>query len=92
MRRDFRCFPAVEFKAVAIGTSGLLKGKRLTIEKRVVTGSWRRADGTRGVNYSYWATYDTVCCGVPMVGYACVPASECAVLSIVVRQERQAAA
>lgn len=88
---DIICFPAVKFKAVAIGTAGVLAGKRLTIEKRIVTGSWLREDGTRGYKYSYWATYDTVCCGVPMTGYSCIPASECAVLSIVVRQERRAA-
>lgn len=88
---DILSFPALSFRATAIGTAGVLQGKRLRIEKRVVTGSWLRADGTRGVHYSYWATYDTICCGVPMVGYDCIPASECAVLSIVVRQEARAA-
>lgn len=56
----------------AIGTSGLLTRHVLTLYTRVLVGSWKRADGTRGENYAWYAEYHTTCVGVPGIGYALV--------------------
>lgn len=54
-------FPAVDDAytgASAIGVSGVYVGRRLILGERVVTGSWRRKDGTRSYKFSRWVTFE----------------------------------
>ena len=44
--------------AAAIGVSGVYAGRRLTLGERVMTGSWRHADGTRSYKWSRWVTFE----------------------------------
>lgn len=60
----------------AIGTSGLLARRVLTLHQRVIVGSWQRKDGTRGCHYGWYCTYETACVGVPMIGCALVSEKE----------------
>ena len=58
--RDILCFPSYRDAytgATAIGVSGVYSGRRLTLGGRVITGSWRHADGTRTFKYSRWVTF-----------------------------------
>lgn len=56
----------------AIGTRGILAGRRLKLEKHVVLGSWQLPSGGRGYNLGWYVTYSTVVCGVVMEGYEVV--------------------
>lgn len=87
------CFPATADAytgAAAIGISGIYAGRRLTLGKRVVTGSWLRADGTRGSHHSRWIEYERVVCGVAMHGMALVPESAYMCVALVARTEKAA--
>lgn len=44
--------------AAAIGLTSVYAGRRLILGERVVTGSWRRKDGTRSYKYSRWVTFE----------------------------------
>lgn len=73
--------------AAAIGVAGVYTGRRLTLRERVITGSWRHADGTRSYQYSRWVEYERSVCGVPMSGRALVPEGVYMVIALTVRKD-----
>lgn len=88
---DLLCFPATCTErslgvpdaltgCTAIGLAYVLAGRRLKLGARVLSGSWRHADGTVTNRYSRWVEYTRVVEGVPMDGLALIPESEYAVV------------
>lgn len=88
------CFPAlpdaytpkkrsVQANGVGIGLCGVLAGRRLRLGGRVLTGSWRHADGTVTYKWSRWVEYTRIVEGVAMEGLALVPESEIAMSDVI---------
>lgn len=78
---------------MAIGTRGLLAGRRLTLRKRMCVGSWKAQDGKpAGAHYAWWCEYERDFCGRPGRGYELVNEAELViVMSFEVFAERRAA-
>ena len=73
--------------AAAIGMTGVYAGRRLTLGKRVMSGSWRHADDTVTYKFSRWVEYERVVCGLPMAGMALVPERTYMVIAITIRKD-----
>lgn len=96
----FPAFADAYTGATAIGISGVYAGRRMKLDKRVASGSWRRADGTRTVKWSRWVTFERLVIVKDMSGRvlfshemeerALIPEKCYMVVAMVVRREEAA--
>lgn len=62
--------------AAIVTNGGSHHGCRLLVGKRVLTGSWKRKDGTRGEHYSRWVKYQCAHAAHARSGWSLLPERE----------------